>query len=194
MTASTAPTTTQDLRNTELLALAAQGDNRAWAEVVSRYRGLVTAVVRNYRLQDADARDAEQRTWLRLVEHLGSLRDPDRLGGWLSTTASRECLRIVREGQSVTALEMDAVPTADPGVEEQVVDADTAARLWRIVGTLPPRGRTIMNALFADEPRPYAEVARATGIPIGSLGPSRARLIDRVRRRFDDGAFATTAQ
>lgn len=197
-TATTAPatvtTTIQDLRNTELLTLARQGDGGAWAEVVVRYRGLVSSVVRAYRLQDADARDAEQRTWLRLVEHLGSLRDPDRLGGWLTTTASRECLRILREGQTLVGLEMDAVPATEPGVEEQVIDADTAARLWQIVATLPPRGRTIMRALFADEPRPYAEVARATGIPIGSLGPSRARLIDRVRRSFDDGAYATGAQ
>lgn len=197
-TATTAPATTttkiQDLRNTELLALARQGDGSAWAEVVVRYRGLVSSVVRAYRLQDADARDAEQRTWLRLVEHLGSLRDPDRLGGWLATTASRECLRILREGQTLVGLEMDAVPATEPGVEEQVIDADTAARLWQIVATLPPRGRTIMRALFADEPRPYAEVARATGIPIGSLGPSRARLIDRVRRSFDDGTYATGAQ
>jgi RNA polymerase sigma factor (sigma-70 family) len=195
-TVTTAPATTkiQDLRNTELLALARQGDGDAWAEVVGRYRGLVSSVVRAYRLQDADARDAEQRTWLRLVEHLGSLRDPDRLGGWLATTASRECLRILREGQTLVGLEMDAVPATEPGVEEQVVDADTAARLWQIVATLPPRGRTIMRALFADEPRPYAEVARATGIPIGSLGPSRARLIDRVRRSFDDGTYATGAQ
>jgi RNA polymerase sigma factor (sigma-70 family) len=191
---ATATTKIQDLRNTELLALARQGDGSAWAEVVVRYRGLVSSVVRAYRLQDADARDAEQRTWLRLVEHLGSLRDPDRLGGWLATTASRECLRILREGQTLVGLEIDAVPATEPGVEEQVIDADTAARLWQIVAALPPRGRTIMRALFADEPRPYAEVARATGIPIGSLGPSRARLIDRVRRSFDDGTYATGAQ
>jgi RNA polymerase sigma factor (sigma-70 family) len=197
-TVTTAPATVttkiQDLRNTELLTLAQQGDGSAWAEVVVRYRGLVSSVVRAYRLQDADARDAEQRTWLRLVEHLGSLRDPDRLGGWLATTASRECLRILREGQTLVGLEMDTVPATEPGVEEQVIDADTAARLWQIVATLPPRGRTIMRALFADEPRPYAEVARATGIPIGSLGPSRARLVDRVRRSFDDGTYATGAQ
>jgi RNA polymerase sigma factor (sigma-70 family) len=193
MTVPTAPTTISTLGNAELVELAAQGDSRAWAEIVLRYRGLVTAVVRNFRLQDADARDAEQRTWLRLVEHLRSLRDPDRLGGWLSTTASRECLRILREARGVVAFEMDAVPDPESGVEERVVDADTAARLWRIVAALPPRGQTIMNALFAEDPRPYAEVAQSTGIPIGSLGPSRARLIDRVRRSFDEGAFATGA-
>jgi RNA polymerase sigma factor (sigma-70 family) len=193
MTVPTAPTTISTLGNAELVELAAQGDSRAWAEIVLRYRGLVTAVVRTFRLQDADARDAEQRTWLRLVEHLRSLRDPDRLGGWLSTTASRECLRMLREAQGLVTVEMDAVPDPESGVEERVVDADTAARLWRIVAALPPRGRMIMNALFAEEPLPYAEVAQSTGIPIGSLGPSRARLIHRVRRSFEEGAFATGA-
>jgi RNA polymerase sigma factor (sigma-70 family) len=171
--------------NDELLRSAASGDERAWTEIVGRYRGLVSAVVRSYRLQDAD--DAEQRTWLRLVEHRNAVRDPERLGGWLATTASRECLRIMRESRAVVTDELDAMPDADRTVEDQVVDADTVSRLWTIVAALPPRGRAIMMELFAEEPRPYAEVAQATGIPIGSLGPSRARLISRVRRSFDAG-------
>jgi RNA polymerase sigma factor (sigma-70 family) len=171
--------------NAELLRSAGRGDERAWAEIVLRYEGMVSAIVRSYRMQDADARDAEQRTWLRLVEHRGAVRDPERLGGWLATTASRECLRILRENRVVVTDELEAVPDPVPAVEDQVVDADTVARLWTIVSDLPPRGRTIMTELFAEEPRPYAEVARETGIPIGSLGPSRARLIERVRRAFD---------
>jgi RNA polymerase sigma factor (sigma-70 family) len=169
------------------------GDGWAWTEIVNRYRGLVGAVVRSYRLQDADARDAEQRTWLRLVEHRDSVRDPERLGGWLSTTASRECLRILRESRSIATDQLDALPDPDRGVEERVVDADTVERLWKIVAELPPRGRTIMQELFGDDSRPYSDVARATGIPIGSLGPSRARLIERVRRSFDDGSVASGA-
>jgi RNA polymerase sigma factor (sigma-70 family) len=181
----TAPSTTTG--NEQLLRSAGGGDERAWAEIVERYRGLVSAVVRSFRLQDADAHDAEQRTWLRLVEHRDSLRDPERLGGWLATTASRECLRMLRESRAVVTDELDAVPAPDRTVEDRVVDADTVSRLWGIVAALPPRGRTIMMELFAEEPRPYAEVARATGIPIGSLGPSRARLVERVRRSFDSG-------
>jgi RNA polymerase sigma factor (sigma-70 family) len=173
--------------NDQLLRSAGGGDERAWTEIVQRYRGLVSAVVRSYRLQEADAHDAEQRTWLRLVEHRHAVRDPQRLGGWLATTASRECLRILRESRAVVTDELDAEPAPDRTVEDQVVDADTVSRLWTIVAALPPRGRTIMMELFAEEPRPYADVARDTGIPIGSLGPSRARLIDRVRRSFDTG-------
>ena len=169
----------------DLLRSAMRGDERAWTEIVRRYSGLIGAVVRSFRLQDADARDAEQRTWLRLVEHRDAVRDPDRLGGWLSTTASRECLRILRESRIVATDELDTLPDPGRGVEERVVDADTVARLWKIISALPPRGRTIMRELFAADPRPYAEVARATGIPIGSLGPSRTRLAERVRRSFD---------
>ena len=183
----TPPSTTPATGNDQLLRSAGGGDEQAWTEIVRRYRGLVSAVVRSYRLQDADAHDAEQRTWLRLVEHQHSVRDPHRLGGWLATTASRECLRILRESRAVVTDELDAVPDPDRTVEDRVVDADTVSRLWTIVAALPPRGRTIMMELFAEEPRPYAEVARDTGIPIGSLGPSRARLIDRVRRSFDTG-------
>lgn len=184
----TMPSATAATGNDELLRSAACGDERAWTEIVGRYRGLVSAVVRSYRLQDADAHDAEQRTWLRLVEHRNAVRDPQRLGGWLATTASRECLRILRESRAVVTDELDAMPDLDRTVEDQVVDADTVSRIWTIVAALPPRGRAIMMELFAEEQRPYAEVARATGIPIGSLGPSRARLIDRVRRSFDTGA------
>jgi RNA polymerase sigma factor (sigma-70 family) len=171
--------------NATLLHAAGEGHQPSWEEIVRRYRGLVTSVVRSYRLQDADARDAEQRTWLRLVENLPRVRDPARLGGWLATTASRECLHIIRESRGSTVMELDLLP--DPGhtVEDQVVDADTLARVRTIVASLPDRGRTIMAELFADERRPYADVARATGIPVGSLGPTRRRLLERVRRSFE---------
>lgn len=176
--------------NDELLRSAGLGDERSWVEIVERYRGLVATVVRSFRLQDADARDAEQRTWLRLVENSRGVRDPERLGGWLATTASRECLRILRESRGVVPLEIDVMPDPARAVEDRVVDADTVARIHGIVDTLPPRGRTVMQELFADEPRPYADVARATGIPVGSLGPTRQRLLRRVRATFDSPVAA----
>lgn len=177
---------TADSTVADLLAAAGAGDGRAWAEILHRFGDLVRGVARSYRLQDADVRDAEQRTWLRLLENHAGVRDPDRLGGWLATTASRECLRILREGRGtvvVGGLESVAAPVDD--VEQRVVDADTAARLWDIVAGLPPRGRTVMRALFGGEVRPYDEVSRATGIPVGSLGPTRARVLDQVRARFE---------
>lgn len=176
--------------NDELLQRAARGDQRAWEEIVERYRGLVASVVRSFRLQEADARDAEQRTWLRLVENRAGVRDPERLGGWLSTTAARECLRILRETRTVVPFEIDVLPDPCRAIEDRVVDADTVARIHDIVAALPPRGRTVMRELFADEPRPYADVARATGIPVGSLGPTRQRLLRRVRTTFESAVSA----
>lgn len=178
-------TSAHTVDNVTLMRAAGEGHQPSWEEIVRRYRGLVTSVVRSYRLQDADARDAEQRTWLRLVENLSRVRDPARLGGWLATTASRECLHILRESRGSTVMELDLLPDPSYAVEDQVVDADTLARIRTIVASLPDRGRTIMAELFADEHRPYADVARATGIPIGSLGPTRRRLLERVRRTFE---------
>jgi RNA polymerase sigma factor (sigma-70 family) len=168
---------------TALLEAAGRGDGRAWEEVVRRYGGLVTATVRTFRLQDADAADAEQRTWLRLVEHHRKLHEPEHLGGWLATTAARECLGILRTQRSVADLsDLDAVADEHGDVEQQVVDADEAARLWNVVTLLPPRGRAVVRALFTDERTPYAEIARATGIPVGSLGPTRARVLRQLRQ------------
>lgn len=184
---TTAPASTQPV--TELLQAAGRGEQDAWKEILNRYGRLVSAVVRSHRLQEADARDAEQRTWLRLVENNQQVRDPERLGGWLSTTASRECLRIMRDRRPVAQLaEADAVPDPGCNVEERVVDRETAAQLWAIVDTLSPRRRRMVHALFADNPAPYADIARATGIPVGSLGPTRARVLVQLRRMLDEPA------
>jgi RNA polymerase sigma factor (sigma-70 family) len=175
-----------------LLRAAGDGDRAAWEEIVRRYRGLITATVRSFRLQDADAHDAEQRTWLRLVEHHRRLRDPEHLGGWLATTASRECLGILRGHRGVADLEdADGLPDPYGDVEQRVVDADEAEHLWNVVTLLPPRGRAVVHALFAEERLPYAEVARATGIPVGSLGPTRARVLRQLRHLLEDGSTGT---
>ncbi|MHA6794376.1 RNA polymerase sigma factor [Pseudonocardia bannensis] len=185
--AATAPPQARPV--TDLLEAAGRGDQDAWTEVVRRYSNLVTAVVRSFRLQEADARDAEQRTWLRLMENHDRIRDPGRLGGWLATTGARECLRILRDARGlVAASDVDTVPDPRTDIEQQVIDADTAARLWGFVTLLPPRRRAVVRALFADEPAPYADIARATGIPIGSLGPTRARVLHQLRLMLDDPA------
>jgi RNA polymerase sigma factor (sigma-70 family) len=170
-----------------LLDAAGRGHRGAWEEIVRRYEGLVAATVRSFRLQDADAADAVQRTWLRLVEHRDRVRDPAHLGGWLATTAARECLGILRAHRvAVDLADVDVVTDPDGDVEQRVIDADEAAHLWNVVTLLPPRGRTVVTALFADERAPYAEVARATGIPVGSLGPTRARVLRRLRHLLEE--------
>lgn len=155
-----------------------------------RYSGVVFAKVRSFGLQDADALDAVQMTWLRLAENCHRIQFPEHLGGWLATTASRECLRILHYQAQHPPTPYDAVaerPT-DPsgGPEQRAIDADTAQRLWSLVATLSPRRQTLLRELFIDNPRPYTEVARNTGIPAGGIGPTRARALTQLRRRLDE--------
>lgn len=175
---------------TDLLLRARDRDPRAWEEIVHRYRGVVISKVRSFGLQDADALDAIQMTWLRLAENCHRIQLPEQLAGWLATTASRECLRILRQqAQHSTAPTYAAVERmADPSVgpEQYAVDADTARLLWSLVATLSPRRQILLRELFVDSPRPYTEVARNTGIPAGGIGPTRARALTQLRRRLDE--------
>jgi len=187
-TTISSPDATQS--TTDLLLRACDRDSKAWDEIMRRYSGAVFAKVRSFELQDADARDAVQMTWLRLAENCHRIQFPEHLGGWLATTASRECLRILRHQAQHAPTPPDAAArqAADESVgpEQHAVDSDTAARLWGLVATLPPRRQTLIRELFVNNPRPYAEVARNTGIPTGGIGPTRARALKQLRRRLDE--------
>jgi RNA polymerase sigma factor (sigma-70 family) len=171
----------------ELLARAARRDPSAWEEIISRYNGLVWARVRSFRLQEADAIDAVQTTWLRLAENCGRVQHPDRLGGWLGTTAARESLAIVRHTKQTAPVDGLADTLTDPAVgpERTVLDAETAQAVRALITELPPRRRALMQAMFDQESRRYADISRDTGIPIGSLGPTRARALHQLRRILD---------
>jgi RNA polymerase sigma factor (sigma-70 family) len=172
----------------ELLARAAQQDPFAWEEIISRYNGMVCARVRSFQLQDADAVDAVQTTWLRLAEHCGRVHHPDRLAGWLSTTATRESLAIVRHSKRAAPVDGLADTLTDPaaGPERTVLDAETTQALRDLVAELPPRRRALIHAMFNQDPHRYTEISRDTGIPIGSLGPTRARALRQLRRMIDE--------
>jgi RNA polymerase sigma factor (sigma-70 family) len=160
------------------------GDPSAWDEILRRYGKLVSATVRSFGLQEADALDAIQTTWLRLAANADQIQSAERLAGWLATTARRECLRILREAQRTPRLAgMVADTIADPSVdpERRVIEIDVARRLWGFVNELPPRQRSLLRALFTDHPSSYARAADATGIPLGAIGPTRRRALMQLR-------------
>jgi RNA polymerase sigma factor (sigma-70 family) len=172
----------------ELLHAAATGDPLAWRELVHRFEPVVAGTILDLGLQPADARDAAQRTWLQMVENHSKIRKPEALGGWLRTTARHECLRIIRERWRLDPLDdPDNAAYRDPtvDVEQAVVDADTVRRLRHLITTLPPRSALLLTELFRDETPGYAELARLTGIPIGSIGPTRGRALHLLRTLFD---------
>lgn len=160
------------------------GDPSAWDEILRRYGKLVSATVRSFRLQEADALDAVQTTWLRLAENADQIQSPERLGGWLTTTARRECLRILHDAKRASCLtDMVADTVTDPSMEpeQRVIEIDVARRLWGLVDELSPRQRSLMRALFTEHSRPYTKVADTTGIPLGAIGPTRRRALMQLR-------------
>lgn len=160
------------------------GDPSAWQEVIRRYGKLVAATVRSFGLQEADALDVVQTTWLKLAANADQIQSPERLAGWLTTTARRECLRILRDAKHaprLTDMVADTIPDPSMDPERQVIEIDVARRLWSFVNELSPRQRSLLRALFADHPSPYAKVVHATGIPLGAIGPTRRRALTQLR-------------
>src|SRR5581483_7761305 len=173
---------------TDLLQRIGDRDPTAWEEILRRYGKLVSATVRSFRLQEADALDAVQMTWLRLAENAHRVKFPERLGGWLVTTARHECLYILRQARIAAELldtKSEIVPECPIGPEQHVVDADTSRWLWKLVDELSPRRRILLRALFTEYPRPYTDVAHATGMPPGGIGPTRARALRQLRSMLD---------
>jgi RNA polymerase sigma factor (sigma-70 family) len=167
----------------ELVEAAGGGDETAWAELVHRHAGLVMAICRRMRLTDADARDVSQTVWLRLVEHLVSLREPSALPGWLAQTARHESLRVLRRSASAVPLDdWDQLPAEGDVLDAELLAAERRSALREAFASLPPASRDLLALLIADPPIPYREVSRRLGIPVGSIGPTRARILDRLRQ------------
>lgn len=180
-----------------LVRAAAAGDAAAWTAIVERFSGLVWAVTRGHRLGPDDAADAFQTTWLRLAEHLDRIAHPERVGAWLATTARRESLRIARAStrfipaDDTTLHQLGHVDEYSPeqallDSEQAMLDSERARQLWRAFRKLSIRCQTLLRVLMATPPPSYAEVAAALDMPVGSIGPTRARCLDGLRRRLAD--------
>jgi RNA polymerase sigma factor (sigma-70 family) len=182
-----------------LVARARRGESTAWNQLVDRYGGLVWSVCRRYGLSDADAADASQTVWLRLTEHLDDIRNPAGLASWLCTTASRACLRIVedRRRQVLPGVGYDFEVADD--VELSAPDRNLLGRelhlaLLAAVAALPEESRTFLALLMHDPPLSYKEISERLGMPVGTIGPTRGRLMERLRQSASLAAFAADSQ
>jgi RNA polymerase sigma factor (sigma-70 family) len=175
----------------ELVRSAAAGDAGAWTALVHRFSGLVWSVARGYRLENADAEDVYQVTWLRLTEHLRWLHTPERLGAWLATTARNEALKVIRGRSRVTLTDDPYLLDRGDDTEtpEQVaVEAEDAAdrqertvAVWTAFQRLSARCARLLRVLVSTPPLSYVEIAELLDMPIGSIGPTRARCLARLR-------------
>jgi RNA polymerase sigma factor (sigma-70 family) len=172
-----------DLR--ALVQASIDGDESAWNELVRRYADLVMAICRQYRLRPADAQDVSQTVWLRLVEHLGDIREPAALSRWIATTTKHECLRQIRAGSQVLPLDPLNDRQLDSPDSQDVAAAMMAAERHQVLldglAELPDNHRNLLTLLLADPPHSYTEISKMLNIPIGSIGPTRARVLERLR-------------
>jgi RNA polymerase sigma factor (sigma-70 family) len=179
-----------------LVRAAREDDEGAWNELVDEFGGLVWSIARAHRLSPSDAADLSQTTWLRLAEHLGRIREPERIGGWLAATARNECLRLQARARRELPFgdELPEPPPAGgPSLAARLVRDERAAALWTAFAELPERCRSLLRVLMADEPPAYEEVGAALDMPVGSIGPTRARCLERLRRLVARGGITGPA-
>jgi len=170
-----------------LVARVGDGDQGAWDELIERYAPLVWSICLRYQLNRQDVDDVGQSVWLLLVEQIGNLREPAALPGWLATTTRRECLRVLRAARRHDHGDLppeDQMPP-DPGamtIEHELIVAERDAALRAAFAELAPGCRELLSMLISDPPPSYADISATMGIAVGSIGPTRARCLDRLRR------------
>lgn len=166
-----------------LLENAARGSETAWREIVERYSTLVFAVCCRHRISDPDAQDVAASVWLRLVANLRTINDPEALPGWLRTTTRHECLMLLRSKHRQIPTDGTLISEAiDVEFDANLIDDERRAAARHAFAALPHRDQQLLSMLFADPPKPYKEISATLGIPIGAIGPTRARCLTRVRR------------
>jgi RNA polymerase sigma factor (sigma-70 family) len=175
----------------DLIRAAHGGDEAAWEAIVDRFAGLVWSTARAHRLAPGDAADVAQTTWLRLVENLDRINDPERLGAWLATTARRECLRHIRlRGRELTTGEESLFEApSEEHAETAVIMRERRAALRGAFARISERCQALLRLLASPEPLSYDEIGAALGMPIGAIGPTRARCLDQLRRTPEMAGF-----
>lgn len=174
--------TIEDVTHGELLERAAGGERAAWDALVDRFSQMVWSVARGFRLDEATAHDVSQTVWLRLIENVDRIRDPERLPGWLVTTCRREALRVVKKSERTipSDFEFDIEDDA-PSLDELLVDDEETREVVRAFGELDDECQQLLRLLTVDPALSYEEIAAATGRPVGSLGPTRGRCVEKLK-------------
>jgi RNA polymerase sigma factor (sigma-70 family) len=143
-------------------------------------------MTRDFKLAESDAADVVQATWLRLLEHIHRIEYPERIGSWLATTARHECLRHLAASKRVMPVEHDnpafgSAAAHEPELDERLLAEERATAVRQALSTLPSRSQRLLELLMADPPVSYTEISDQLGLPIGSIGPTRGRCLERLR-------------
>jgi RNA polymerase sigma factor (sigma-70 family) len=177
----------------ELVAGARDGDERAWRELCSRVKNVAWKTINSYGVRGADADDAYAATMFRLAEHLDRIREPERLPGWVATTARNETLGLFRSRRRTVVV--DEVPERDTGNGEPdaaLVRGELREAVRRSFALLDERCQRLLRILTADPPIPYEDVGALLEMPHGSIGPTRRRCLDMLRSKAPLRSFLPT--
>lgn len=165
-----------------MLKLAADGDRSAWDALVDRFGQMVWSTARSFRLDDATAKDVSQTVWLKLIENVDRIKDPERLPGWLATTCRREALRVVKRGERIIATEFEYDVEDDaPSFEELLIGDEQNRMVVKAFHTLDDVCRELLRLMTIEPALSYEEISEVTGRPIGSLGPTRSRCLAKLK-------------
>ena len=170
---------------TAVVRRAGSGDMHAWNLLVDQYGRLIWSITARFKLIESDAADVVQTTWMRLIEHIDRIEQPDRIGSWLASTARNECLRHVAARKRLVLVhedaEFDGVDYHGPDVDEALLAAESAQVVRDAMAHLPAQWQQLLELLMADPPISYAEISDQLGLPVGSIGPTRGRCLAKLR-------------
>ena len=169
----------------EVVGRAADGDQLAWERLFDQYARLIWSMTRDFKLVESDAADVFQTTWLRLLEHINRLDHPARVGSWLAATARHECLRQLAARKRIVLMHDDddlaEGESHGPEIDERLLADERAAAVREALSHLPWRWQRLLQLLMNDPPASYAEISDQLGLPVGSIGPTRGRCLERLR-------------
>jgi RNA polymerase sigma factor (sigma-70 family) len=173
-----------------LVEEARRGNPQAWGELVARFGVMIAATGRRYRLTPADVAELQQTTWLRLVENIHRVEQPERVGGWLATTARRESLQLLNKASryhsGADQLLANMPDSHLPEPDTRPIAEEREAVLRAAWERLKPRCQELLSRLVSDEPVGYKDLSTLMQMPIGSIGPTRARCLQHLRRLVED--------
>lgn len=170
----------------ELVALAVGGGrdaDLAWRLLAEGHVQLVWSVVRCFGLPKEASEEAYQSTWLRAVERIGTLRDPASFPGWLRTIARHEALAVIRARRKVIPSgSLPDQPAEDPPVGDRLQRDELCEAVRTAFASLPPRCRDLLRLSSMDPPIPYREIEELLEMSHGSIGPTRQRCLEKLRK------------
>lgn len=172
------------LGDPELVGLCLGGDSQAWEALIVRYRRLIYSIPVKFNFKSADASDVFQAVCLKLIEHLHELKDETKVSAWLITTTTRQCihLRSQKMRESSTDDDFEEPAAAGENVESIQIQTQEEQTVRDAVEKLPDRCRHLLELLYFSQKNPsYEEISDAMKMPVASIGPTRARCLEKLR-------------